>query len=174
MKSTYLKVSLGLLVATLSLPAFAKAKYGVVNMQKIILTVQEGKDARKGLEKEIKAKEKELTGKKAELDKMNKDWKTQAPLLSEEARLKKQKEFQEKFMTLRNEEMKFQNSIKQKEAQATQKIARKVAELATGMAKKKKLEAVFETNSAGLLYLQDPVDLTADIVKAYDKKTKKK
>ena len=43
---------------------------------------------------------------------MNQDWKTQAALLSEQAKMKKQQEFQQKFMQLRNDEMKFQQTIK--------------------------------------------------------------
>ena len=54
-------------------------------MQAVILNVDEGKQARADLEKEIKGKEAELMKKKAELDKLNKNWKDQAALLSEEA-----------------------------------------------------------------------------------------
>lgn len=152
--------------------AFSVAKYGVVNMQKIIVSVQEGKSARTALEKEIKEKEKTLMEQKAELDKMNEEWKSQAALLSDDAKMKKQQEFQQKVMNLRNEEMKFQGEIKQKENEATQKIAIKVSQLVNDMAKDKKLEAIFEVNSSGLLYLQDPIDLTDEVIKAYDGKKK--
>ena len=155
-------------------PVLANGQYGMVDMQTVILTVSEGKAARKELEKEIKGKEKELLKQKGELDKMNKDWQSQAALLSEEARMKKQQEFQQKFLALRNAEMEFQATIKRKEQQATQKIAVKVAKVVDKIAKEKKLAAVFETNSAGLLYLEDPVDLTQIVVEAYEKQGKKK
>ena len=102
--------------------AFAEAgkKYGVVDMQSIILSVEEGKTARADLEKQIKSKESEFMKQKDELDKMNNEWKNQASILSEEARMKKQQEFQEKFLALRNAEMEFQNDIKRKEQKATQ------------------------------------------------------
>jgi len=172
MKSILGILSSGLVALSLtaSVSYAAASKYGVVNMQKVILTVAEGKAARASLEKEIKTKEADLMKKKQELDKLNKDWKNQAPLLSEEARMTKQKAFQGKFLSLRNEEMKFQQSIKQKEAIATQKIAIKVAGMVEKMAVQKKLEAVFETNSAGLLYLKNPTDLTDTVIAEYDKK----
>ena len=44
-------------------------------MQKIILSVEEGKTAREKLGKEIKSKEQEFRKKKEELDAMNKSWK---------------------------------------------------------------------------------------------------
>lgn len=148
----------------------SSGKYGVVDMQQVILTVEEGKNARAQLETEIKAKEAELNKQKQELDKMNKDWKDQAALLSEDARMKKQQEFQEKFLALRNAEMEFQANIKRKEQKATQQIAAKVAQVVDQIARNKKLVAVFETNSAGLLYLESPVDLTQEVITEYGKK----
>src|SRR4051812_10257304 len=100
--------------------AAAEVRFGVVDMQQVILTVEEGKAARSALETEIKGKEAELLKRKEELDKMNKEWKEQAALLSEDARMKKQQEFQEKFLSLRNDEMEFQANIKRKEQKATQ------------------------------------------------------
>ncbi len=148
-------------------------KYAVVDMQAVIVNVEEGKAARTDLEKEIKDKEKELQKQKEELDKMNDEWKSKASLLSEEARMNKQKDFQEKFLALRNAEMEFQANIKRKEQKATQTIAIKVAGLVEKIAKERSIEAVFEANSAGLLYLQEPVDLTKEVVDRYAKEAKK-
>jgi len=147
-------------------------KYGIVDMQEVILNVEEGKKARAALETEIRAKEAELLKKREELDKMNNDWREQAPLLSEQARMQKQQEFQEKFMGLRNEEMNFQNEIKRKEQLATQKIALAVSQLVNDLAEKRGFEMVFETSSAGLLYLKNPVDLTDDVIKAFEASSK--
>jgi outer membrane protein len=149
------------------------AKYGIIDMQAIIMNVPEGKAARADLEKKIKAKELEFNKKREELDKMNKDFQSQSALISEEARLNKQKDFQEKFLALRNDEMSFREGIKRDEQKATQSIAAKVEELVQKMAKDKSLEAVFEINNAGLLYLSQPVDLTKEVIDSYGKKKKK-
>jgi outer membrane protein len=147
----------------------APGRIGVIDMQQVILNVDEGKKARAQLETEIKGKESELLKQKEQLDKMNKDWKDQAPLLSEDARMKKQTEFQEKFLALRNAEMEYQADIKRKEQKATQQIAVKVTQLVDSIAKSRKLVAVFETNSAGLLFLDSPVDLTQAVIAEYGK-----
>ena len=149
--------------------AFA-AKYGIIDMQAVILNVAEGKAARADLEKKIKAKEGELNKKREELDKMNKDFQSQSALISEEARINKQKEFQEKFLALRNDEMSFHESVKHDEQKATQGIAAKVEGIVQKMAKEKGLDVVFEINNAGLLYLNQPVDLTKEVIEAYGKK----
>lgn len=149
------------------------AGYGIVDIQKVILSVEEGKTARAKLEKEIKAKEKEFLSQKKDLDKMNADWKAQSALMTEDARRQKQVEFQEKFMSLRNEEMKFQQELKKKEAEVTQMIAIKVAKMVNEMAKTKAIDVVFEANSSGLIYVKNPVDLTSDVIKVYDSEAKK-
>ena len=145
-------------------------KYGVIDMQAVILNVEEGKSARADLEKKIKGKEQDFNKRRDELDKMNKDFQGQSALMSEEARLNKQKEFQEKFLALRNDEMSFRESVKQDEQKATQGIAAKVEGIVQKMAKEKSLEVVFEVNNAGLLYLAEPVDLTKAVIDAYGKK----
>ena len=165
-------VAVSLAVSGYAMPGLADTaglKFGVVDMQQVILSVEEGKTARAQLESEIKAKEGELGKQKEELDKLNNEWKNQAALLSEDARMKKQQEFQEKFMNLRNAEMEFQANIKRKEQKATQQIAMKVAQLVDKIAKGKKLTGVFETNSAGLLYLDSPLDLTQEVISEYGK-----
>ena len=175
-KLTFKTWTLALVVfGTALLPSqlMAQAKYAVVDMQAVILNVAEGKEARSKLEKEIKDKEKELQSSKNELDKMNNEWKNQASLLSEAAKAKKQQEFQEKFLDLRNKEMTFQKEIKEKEQAATQKIAIAVTKLVSNLAKQRGFEMVFETSSAGLLYLKDPTDLTKDVIDAFEKDHKK-
>jgi outer membrane protein len=147
----------------------AAGKYGIINMQAVILNVEEGKQARGRLEKEIEKKEKELSEKKKELDKMNEEWKTQAAVLSESARMQKQQEFQEKFLGLRNDEMTFQQEMKREEQKVTQQIAIKVQKLVEKIANEQKLEAVFESNTSGLLFLKDPVDLTEQVIAKYGK-----
>jgi outer membrane protein len=150
------------------------AKVGLVNMQKVILTVAEGKAAREALEKEIKGKEKELVEKRSTLETMQKEWKDKGALLSEEARFKKQEEFQQKFMEVRDMEMSFQNQIKQKEMEATQRIAINVQKIVETLAKEEGLDIVHETSSSGLLYVKDPVDLTDKVIASYDKQKSSK
>ena len=169
-KSVLLTFFLGMPVTgqAVANPSLA-GKYAVVDMQTIILSVEEGKEARAKLEKEIRKKDKEFKKAKAELDKLNQAWKQQAPLLSESARMEKQKEFQEKFLGLRNEEMTFQAEIKRKEQKVTQKIAGRITKVVSSLAAKRGYDMVFETNSSGLLYLRDSIDLTSEVIEIFEK-----
>ncbi len=158
-----------LVAVTGTIEAKEKSKYAIIDVQAVILNVEEGKAARATLEKEIKEKEKDLLKQKDDLDKMNQQWKDQAALLSEAARMKKQQDFQEKFMGLRNAEMALQQEIKMKEQKATQQIYVKVAQLVQKVAEERGFEAVFEANTSGVMYLKDPVDLTNDLIATFEK-----
>lgn len=144
------------------------SRYGIVDMQAVILNVSEGKDEKGKLEKEIKAKEGDFKKRQEELEKLNKDLVQGGAMMNDEAKQKKQQELQEKLVSYRNDEMSFQADIKRREQAATQKIATKVATMVEKMAKEKGLEVVFEANSAGVLYVSNPTDLTEAVIKAYD------
>lgn len=147
----------------------AKPKYAVLDMQAVILSVEEGRQARASLEKEIEAKKAELKKDHGELEKMRKEWESKQALLSEQARVKMQTEFQQKFMKLRQAEMKFEQEMKQKEGEATQKIAVKVAKLVQDYAKKQGFDAVFESNVSGMIYVRDPQNITSKVIEMYGK-----
>ncbi len=93
---------------------YARIKVGVLDVQRIILSVEEGKQARQKLEKKVTEKEVEFKKQHEvlkkmeeelqnpdtlftdELKKMGKELSNPASLLSEEARMKKNKEFEQK------------------------------------------------------------------------------
>lgn len=157
-------------IITLGTTSAQAAKFGLIDMQTVILTVEDGKVARTDLEKKIKTKETELNKRRDEMDTMNKEWQAKSSLMSEEARMNKQKEFQEKFLALRTDEQTFREGVKQDEQKATQTIAAKVETIVQKLAKDKGLDVVFEVNSAGILYLDKPVELTKEVIEIYGKK----
>ena len=143
---------------------------GVVDIQRVILTVAEGKEAKVAIEKSMQEKQKEMAVQKEQFDKLEKESKD--PLLSNEAKARKQEELQKRYMEITQEKMRFDSEMKQKEMQTTQKIAMKVQELSNKIAKEQALDLVFEANSSGLLYAKNPVDLTPKVLELYDGKEK--
>lgn len=159
----------GLAQATVTPTTSNGIKVGVVDVQKIILTSEEGKAERTKLENEVKKKETELKGLESKLEAMAKEVQSQAALMTPQAREAKQKEFQTKLQELQTKKMQFGAEVKRKEQEATQKIAKKVALVVENIAKEKNIELVFEANSSGLMFVKNPVDLTADVMKLYTK-----
>lgn len=149
----------------------AEQKFGVVDLQDVILKVEDGKRAKAQLQKEVDKKEAELKKEKAQIEKLGQD--AQAKFLSEDAKLEKQKELQERIVKYQKEGMDFQAELKRKEQEMTQKITQQVSGIVESIAKEKGLTAVFELNSSGLLYLKESVNLTDEVIKQYNSKSKK-
>ena len=142
-------------------------KIGMVNNQKILVSVPEAILARKELEKEIKAKQDELMAQKTEIEKLNKEFIDKSALLTAEARDQRRSVLEQKVMEIRQKEFTFQQEIREKEAVVTQKIVAKIAEKVKIIAKAKKLGIVFESTQAGIMYLDDYVDITDDVIVAF-------
>src|SRR5215467_9773970 len=85
--------------------SFAQAvKIGYVDVQRAVQEVEEGKQARAKLKAE-------LDQKRANLEKMKADYDKQAPVLSEDAKRKKQEELQKAFVEAQNEAGQMQEEL---------------------------------------------------------------
>jgi outer membrane protein len=150
----------------------AGLKVAVVDIQSAILQTEQGKIAKSNIEKEAEDKRKELLNQQNDLKKLDEEFQKQQSVLSEDAKLSKQKEFQTKLQGLRTAQMSFEQEVRQKELQETQKIFQNLAKLVDEIAKKKKLDMVFEKGSGALLYAAKVDDLTEELVTEYNSKYK--
>ena len=64
--------------STVSNAQGAKPRYAILDMQAVILSVDEGRQARKKLEKEIEKKKASLKKDHQELEKLRKDWESKS------------------------------------------------------------------------------------------------
>ncbi|MCY4381501.1 MAG: OmpH family outer membrane protein [Proteobacteria bacterium] len=145
-----------------------KPVFAVVNNQKIILSVPEGIKARKKIQAEINQAQASMEKKKKELESLTQNWEKDAELMNAEAKAKKQAELQQKIMTLRDEEMNFQKTIREKELSATQEIVKKIATYVQEIAETKKIDLVFESSQAGIMYIANYIDITDDVILKFD------
>ncbi len=145
-----------------------------VDMQAAILKTDEGAKAKERIEKEAQTKRDELISQQEELNKMGQEFQAQQSVLSEATRLDKQREIQMKLQNLRNSQMTFEQDVRRKEMQETQKIIENLQRIIDEVAKKKGYDLVFERGAGALLYASAIEDITADVVKEYNKRHKLK
>ncbi len=145
----------------------AELKVGVLDVQRVILTVEEGKQARQKLEKLVRDKEEEFKKQREQLKKQIQELDSPASLLSKEARMEKEKELEKKKYDLMSAQGQFQEQVKGQEMQATQKIAITASKLSHEIAKKENFDFIFEAGSSGLIYAKNPVDITPRVISAY-------
>jgi len=157
----------------LALPAVwadaAGVKIGTVDMQKALQSVEAGKKAKTTLEKEFNTRKKSLQTEEASIKKMGEEFKKQSLVLSDEARMKKQSELQERIMKFQELTARSQQEIQQKEQELTQPIIVRLRGLISEMARQKGYTVVLEKNENTVLFSQEKDDLTGDVISAYNK-----
>lgn len=147
------------------------AKHAFVDMQTAILQTEEGKKAKANIEKEAESKRSKLLAQQNDLKKLDEEYQAQQSVLSEEAKATKQKDFQNKLQGLRQAQMNFEQEVRAKEAQETQKIIQKLAATVEEVAKKKGFDLVFEKGSGAVVYASNIVDITPEVVASFNAKS---
>ncbi len=162
------------LSAGLSFEAFSAKveKIGIVDMQMALRTVKEGKAARGLLEKEFNKKKKELQDEENAIKKLGEEFKKQSLVLSDEARMKKQGELQQRVMRFQEMTGKSQMEIQKKEQDLTLPILQNMRKIISEIAKEKGYTIVLEKDENTVLYSQDEDDITENLIKIYNSRHK--
>lgn len=157
-------------VALVGAKAHADVKIGYVDMQKAIQSTKDGKKAKKELETEFEKRKKALQTKEADLKKQGEELEKKAMVLSDDVRAKKQKEFQQNMMEFQQTVQKNQQEIQQQERKLTEPILKKLQAVIEEMAKKDSYTVILEKRENGVLWAQKDLDITDQVVKAFEAK----
>jgi outer membrane protein len=152
----------------------AKVSVAMVDMQAAILQTEEGKAAKVKIEKDAQTKRDALIKQQEDLNALGQEFQAQQAVLSEESKLEKQKEIQGKMQALRNSQMTFEQDVRRKEMEETQKIIEVLQKIIDEVSRQKGFEFVFERGSGALLYASSVTDITGDVVKIYNDRSKQK
>lgn len=159
----------GALLATA--PAFAQTtKIGYVDLQRALLQVEEGKRVKADLEKEFKAKQKQLDKKQDDLKKLKDQLEGQAMMLSEDAKRQKAMEFQKQMMDLQQLYVQLQGELSKKEAEATKKIFTRMSTIVAAIGKERGYTLILEKTESSVLFAADGMELTDELIRRYNTK----
>lgn len=150
--------------------ADAAITIGVVDFQKALNSVAEGKTAKKRLESEFKKKQKQLDIQQKELESMKEKLQEQSVILSREQLQQKQGDFQEKFLAFRKKATEYQQEMLQKEAELSGKILTRLREIVQDIGQKEGYTLIVEKSNDPILYVESKTDLTDRVVSVYNKK----
>lgn len=168
----------GVLAASVATVATAadksKVSVAMVDMQAAILQTEEGKAAKVKIEKDAQSKRDALIKQQEDLNALGQEFQTQQAVLSEESKLEKQKEIQGKMQALRSSQMTFEQDVRRKEMEETQKIIEVLQKIIDEVSRQKGFDFVFERGSGALLYAASVTDITGDVVKIYNDRSKQK
>ena len=145
---------------------------GYIDMQKALNSSISGKEARKEFTNKVKKTQELFEAKQEELKELKENLEKQSLILSEDARNEKEKEYQNRMRDYQRLIKDSQEELKGEESEMVKKIFKELRVIVGKIGEKGNYTMIFEKNASGILYGSETVDLTDEIVKAYDKERK--
>ncbi len=173
MKNIKILSSIGLFLSVaLSSFAHAEIKVAFVDLQRALQSVESGKKAKSSLEKEFNDKKKVLEAEEKAIQKITEDFKKQSMVLSEEAKIRKQNEIQERLLKYRELFSKSQFDIQNRERELTEPILKKLRVIIEDLGKKNTYNFILEKNENNVLFSLSKDDLTEEVIRTYNSTNK--
>ena len=151
--------------------AQSPVQIGYVDVQRILARSSAGVAAREQIEREKVTMQKEVDGKRAEVEKLREDLEKKGVLLSAEARKEKQETLERKVRDLRRLVDDYQKELEKKEQGFLQKVLQELSGVIERYGKQRGYQMIVERRGAGVLYGSPEADITDEIIKAYDQET---
>jgi len=165
-------VQAGLIGITLLLTAMAEAqsstRIGYVDVQRILARSSAGVAAREQIERDKASMQKDVDGRRVELEKLREELEKKGLLLSAEARKEKQETLERKARDLRRLVDDYQKELEKKEQGLLQKVLQDLSGVIERYGKQRGYLMIVEKRGAGVVYGASEADLTDEIIKAYD------
>jgi outer membrane protein len=165
-----MKLTIAFLLLTFSFSSFSSVLVGLVDIQKVITNIKEGKEIQKKLEKSFNAKKALLTKEEAKIKKAQEDYKKQSMVLADQARMNKERELQAMMMKLQNTTMEYQREIQKMEQDLKKPLLDKLRPIIDEVSKSSGVAMTFELSAAPIVYAESKKDISDEVIKAYDKK----
>jgi outer membrane protein len=160
------------LVLLMAFQANAQITIGVIDLQKILATVKEGKDINDKLKKSFEEKKAILKKEEEKLKKEQEEFIKQAALLSNDAKVKKEVDLQQKISALQKKSMDYQKDISDQEASLKKPLLEKIKTIIEDISAKEGVDITVEISASPIVYAKNKKNLTDAIIKAYDSKKK--
>jgi outer membrane protein len=140
-----------------------------IDVQRVLARSVAGVAAREQLEREKATMQKEMDGKRQELEKLRDELEKKGPLMTAEARRDKQESFDRKRRDAARLADDFQKELEKKEQGLLQKVLQDVSGVIEKVGKERGYYLIVEKRGAVVLYSAAEADLTDEIIRAYDR-----
>jgi outer membrane protein len=159
----------------ISIPAAraAEMKVGIVNVQDVLDTVEEGKKAKSLLEKAVADRKKSLDDQQKDYKRLEDAYEKQKLVLSPSALEEKRKELETKRGDLQRALMTAQSDMQKKEMELTGDILKKIRQVVEKIGRDGSYALILEKNEGGVIYNKDGFDVTKQVVDEFNKSFKK-
>lgn len=165
-----MKALIAMMALVMTSTAFSAVSVGKVDIQKVLITVNQGVAVRDQLKKSFDEKQKILKTEEDQIKKLQEDYSKKASVINDKEKAKKEREIQEKIMGIQQKTAGYQKEIQDLEQKLKTPILDRVKTVVDEVSKSADVDFVYEAATAPILYARTEKDLTDDVVKAYNKK----
>ena len=148
--------------------ASAAVKVAYVDVQRVLARSAAGVAAREQLEREKATMQREMDGKRVELEKLKDELEKKGALMTADARRDKQEQFERKRRDAARLADDFQKELEKKEQGLLQKVLQDVSGVVERVGKQRGLQLIVERRGATVLYAAPEADITDEIIRVYD------
>ena len=170
----YLKIGIitifFVLFAFLNLQAADVVKIGLVDFQKVLDNSTAGKAAQAEINKKGETMEAEIRKMGEEVEALKNNLEREALVMSREAKEEKERELRIKISDLRVLQNRHMQTFQETERELVQKIQKEVMDLVREIGAKEGYQLILERRESGAVYFINSMDITDQIIAAYNKK----
>ena len=143
---------------------------GTIDMQKTLFTTKEGQKIRRRLEASFNKKKAALKKQENKLKKAKESFDKKSALLSNDARRKEERKLQKMLLDLEGKRRQYESEIRKMESELTEPVVKRIYKVVAEVAKKSKVDVVFEESASPVIYAANKKDLTNEVAKLHNKK----
>jgi outer membrane protein len=148
--------------------AYAEVKLGYVDLQRALMEVNEGKSAKKQLEKMKSDRQKKLDVRQNELRDLQKNLEAQQAFMQEDVRRQKKQEFAQRLQELQATYLNLQKELAAEEAKLTKGIYDRMGRILGKIGEKQGYTMILEKSQSSVLWAPRHLDLTNDLIRRYN------
>jgi outer membrane protein len=156
--------------ATASAQAIAAPKFGVIDMQKALLTTKDGQKAVEELRAKFAPKQQEFEKRQAELQAKQEQYRKTENTISDEAKATLARDIDTMTKNLQRDTDDARQDVDQEQQRVLNDLGQKMMQVLTKYSADKGLTMVFDLSGQpnNVLFASSAIDITNDIIKMYD------
>ena len=144
-------------------------KIGVLDIQKLQQKSRSFQKIKDKLRVKFDVLQKKLDEEKNQVMKIEQELQKQSLMLSLDAKGDKERELEKKTRYYKYIYEEYGNEMKYVEFEAMRDFRREIQKVVAEIGKRQGYSMLLEANAVGLIYYKDTIDITDDVIKAYDK-----
>ena len=142
-----------------------ESKLAYVDLQAALSSSNAGKSAREMFKGEVDLIQKDLDVKQNELTRLKDELEKQGFLLSEEAKIEKEREYQDKLKAVQRYYQDAQEELQGKDAELTRSILIDLRRIIVNIGQEKDYTLILEKNESSVPFAKESADLTGEVIK---------